>query len=131
MKAPTQAALALAILAVAASGCSSRSSVKHSNDPAISRPAASLEVVNSHWNDVRVFAVRGSAKHRLGVVTSMGSGRFKLPEYLYKVSGHVTLRVEPIGSNEAFESMPIPAEPGGHIEWRIRKILYQSSAMVY
>ncbi len=133
MRAPTMGAALLAIIAVSAatnSGCVSRSA-RAGSAASLKLAPAIIRVINYNWHDARVYANRGGAKHRLGVVHSASSGTFRVPEYLYKLGGHVELRVELIGSSETHTALPIPCGPGDLIEWRIRRVLKHTSAMVY
>ncbi len=120
-------ALAVSIVIIVSTNCAPRSARSHAPQLA----PATVRVVNYNWQDVNVYAIRGGAKHRLGTVTTMASGVYKIPQYLYRTTGWIKFRVEPIGSNENFTSLPIPCDPGRRIEWRIQKILDHSSAMVY
>ena len=133
MRAPTMGAALLAFIAVSAatiSGCASPSA-RAGSAASLKLTPAIVRVINHNWHDARVYAIRGGAKHRLGVVHSASSGTFSVPEYLYKLTGHIALRVELIGSSETHTSLPIPCGPGDLIEWRIRRVLKYTSAMVY
>ncbi len=65
-----------------------------------------IVVRNLAWCDVRVFAVRRSFGHRVGMVTSMHTTTFTLPEDL--VDGHrVQLHLVPVGRSDTFTTDPI------------------------
>ena len=73
-------------------------SVDHDGTPIV--------VQNIAWCNVRIFAFRGSFKHRLGMVTSMNTTRFVLPADL--VDGQtIRLQISPIGDSNTFTTGPI------------------------
>ncbi len=92
---------------------------------------AIVHVENHNWQDVDVFAVREGTRIRLGTVTSMAAGDFRLPESLLVGSPNVQLRIDPIGSNGAYLTQGILVSPGQTVDLRIENNLNLTSYSVY
>ncbi len=128
--------LSVALAAAAlAGGCATgrRSAAADDVMSAQAAPAngAIVHVENHNWQDVDMFAVREGTKVRLGMVTSMSTGDFRLPQSLLAGSPNVQLRIDPIGSNDAFLTQAILVAPGQTVELRIENNLNLTSYTVY
>lgn len=88
-----------------------------------------LVVENHNWLDAKIYALRSGTRIRLGTVTSMRTGRFVVPP-MARAPGHVRLRVELLGSNEAHTTDEILVQPGNHVYWSIENYLPLSSYSV-
>ncbi len=92
---------------------------------------AVVHVDNHNWQDVDVFAVREGTRIRLGMVTSMAAGDFRLPEAFLVGSPNVQLRIDPIGANSAYLTQSILVTPGQTVDLRIENNLNLTSYSVY
>ena len=102
-----------------------------------SRPNASrlpssyaVTVVNDNWLDAVVYAVRGSARVRLGVVGGLGTTNLRIPATLI-TDGTVRMLVDPIGSTRTYTSDSIVVTPGQRIELTVSSNLSMSSFAVW
>ena len=126
--------VALAAAAVAGGCATGRGAASAADqDFAQAAPAntALVHVDNHNWQDVDVFAVRDGMQVRLGMVTSMTSGVFRLPETFLTGSPNVQLRIDPIGSNSGYLTQSILVSPGQTVDLRIENNLNLTSYSVY
>jgi len=97
-------------------------------------PAAAREVVveveNSNWADIVVYAVRNGSRTRLGMVPSMGRERFVLPSSVITAASNVQLVVDPIGGRP-YVFPPVIVERGQRVELRLENNLNLSSISVW
>ncbi len=130
---PVVLSVALAMAAVAGGCATGRGVVADGGDFAQAAPArtAIVHVNNQNWQDVDVFAVREGMNVRLGMVTAMGGGDFKLPETFLVGSPNVQLRINPIGSNGGYLTQSILVAPGQTVDLRIENNLNLTSYSVY
>ncbi len=132
---PVVLSVALAVAAMAGGCATGRSAVAADGDgfaQAAPGNTAIVHVDNHNWQDVDVFAVREGLKVRLGMITSMSSGDFKLPETFLVGSPNVQLRIDPIGSNGGgFLTQSILVSPGQTVDLRIENNLNLTSYAVY
>ena len=130
---PVVLSVALAVAAVTGACASGRGVVADGEDFAQAAPArnAIVHVDNHNWQDVDVFAVREGMKIRLGMVTSMAGGDFKLPESFLVGSPNVQLRIDPIGSSMGYMTQTILVAPGQTVDLRIENNLNLTSYSVY
>ncbi len=132
-----QAVMLTAALAVAAlaGGCATGRGGVAADDLSSAQAAPSntavVHVDNHNWQDVDVFAVREGMKARLGMVTSMSAGDFRLPEAFLIGSPNVQLRIDPIGSNSNYLTQSILVSPGQTVDLRIENNLNLTSYSVY
>lgn len=89
------------------------------------RPAL-LEVRNQNWSDMVVYLSRGSARQRLGSVTSQNEATFQLNPSIIATAASLQFVAAPIGSDRVYTSLPIIVGPGDRIVWRLRERLEQS-----
>lgn len=80
--------------------------------------ATVLEVTNNNWSDVKIYAVRGATKFRLGSVNSFSTTRLRVPAALTSVN-ELRLRVELIGSRAAYTTESFPIGPSSVVSWVI------------
>jgi len=126
------AALAAAALA---GGCATGRGRAAADESSLAQPApaatAAIHVDNHNWQDVDVFAVREGIRVRLGMVTSMSSSHFRLPQAFLVGSPNVQLRIDPIGSNSGFLTQSILVGPGQTVDLRIENNLNLTSYSVW
>jgi hypothetical protein len=89
-------------------------------------PAALVDVTNSSWFDVVVYSVGSGARFRLGMVTSMSSGTFRIPRRDVVAGSGLRLLADPIGSRQIFVSERILVGPGQRVELTVMPQLPQS-----
>lgn len=121
---------ALYLLLSAVSACAP----KAAPDPFRPVPAGSVgitvEVVDDHVQDMRVYLVRGSTPIPLG---SVGSGErrvFRVSPAELGQSGAIRLMADPLGSQDRFVTEPIQVAPGQRVIWRLAHRLSLSSVTV-
>ncbi len=120
--------------AALAGGCATGRRVVADDLSAAQAAPASTAVVhvdNHNWQDVDGFAVREGTRIRLGMVTSMSAGDFRLPEAFLVGSPNVQLRIDPIGSNSGYLTQSILVSPGQTVDLRIENNLNLTSYSVY
>jgi len=94
--------------------------------PGISpRQESVVSVTNNNWSDIKVYAVRGSSKYRLGSVTSFSTATLRLPSAVTSASDF-RLRVEVIGSLESHTTEVLRIGQGDRMEWVINAYLPMS-----
>ena len=89
-----------------------------------------VTVVNDNWLDAVVYAVRGSARVRLGVVGGLGTTNLRIPATLI-TDGTFRMLVDPIGSTRTYTSDSIVVTPGQRIELTVSSNLSMSSFAVW
>lgn len=90
------------------------------NEPA----PLTVHVENHNWLDMHVYASRaGGPLRSLGMVTSMSSGTFRLPEDLAMAGTDLRMVVDPIGGSGIYVSQPLLASPGGEIVITVQNTL--------
>jgi len=112
-----------------ASGCASKgqSAIASGAQPS---DAGVVTVQNDNWLDVVVYAVNGSTKFRLGSVTGISSGSFRLSAGL-SPTGSLRLLVDPIGASNGYLTEAITLTPGQRIELRVSSPLSMSTVAVW
>lgn len=115
---------------VMAGACVTGSSGLESSASDRGASAVHAEVENHNWADVKVFAVRFGEVRRLGMVTSMSTGRFRIPRSWVAAATPVRIRVESIGSRAAFLSEDLHLPPGSVLRLTVENQLGLSSLMI-
>jgi hypothetical protein len=90
------------------------------------RATAFVEVTNSSWFDVVVYSLGSGPRWRLGMVTSMSTETFRIPEPDLLAGSGLRLMADPIGSPDVFTSDRILAMPGQRVELMVAPRLSQS-----
>ena len=88
-------------------------------------------VQNNNWLDVRVYAVRGSTRFRLGTVHSQQGQFFELPTHMTESGQHVQLQADPVGSARSKTMPDVMINPGDIVEWNIENSLDLSRISVW
>ena len=119
----------LAAIAGVALSCAPSTGMQHA-DPT---QAAAVQVVvrNHHWHDVRIFAVHGGQRHRIGTVTAALPGRLRLPSRLLGSQRTVQLLAVAIGGRTRVLTEVLRVSPGQRIVWTLESDLDRSSAAVW
>lgn len=118
-----------AIVAGLALSCAPPAGMLHA-DP-MDDAAIQVVVRNHHWHDVRIFAVHGGQRHRIGTVTAALPGRLRLPSRLLGSERTVQLLAIAIGSRTHVLTEVLRVGPGQRIEWTLESDLHRSSAAVW
>jgi hypothetical protein len=102
---PRSRHLALALVAMTAIACSSRTAATTSAEPGSVR----LAVQNSSDFQVNVFAVPSlpSARIRLGTVSPLSSGQLEIPSSALAPGGALKVMVDPVGATTQWTSQTI------------------------
>lgn len=88
-------------------------------------------VENNNWHDMRVFAVSGGVRHRLGTVTSMNTRRYRIPHHLTARSRGLRIFVDPIGGSGSFMSEQVQVYDGQEVNMSVQNHLAISSIAVF
>jgi hypothetical protein len=93
------------------------------------REGATLEVDNSSIFDVRIFVLRGSARTRLGMVTSGATVEFPLPAPM--LGRELVFYAEPVGASARQRTDGVYVRPGQHVKLGLEKRLRSYSIAVH
>ena len=124
-------------LGACASGSTATGAARLPDGPSAGRSAAApvqpttLKVSNYNWMDVVVYAVQGGTRVRLGQVTTMSTGNFRIPTRMTN-NGVETVRlmVDPVGSTEGWQSEGISVRAGQQVQFNVQNSLAFSSVFV-
>lgn len=95
------------------------------------RQTATVAVENRNWQDVRVFALVGGQRHRLGTVNSMQTQRFSVPRHLTAHGRDLQIFVDPIGGTGSFLSPRVQVYAGQEVNLSVQNHLPISSIAVF
>jgi hypothetical protein len=93
--------------------------------------SAVLMVENHHFTDVVVYLINGGQRMRVGMVRSVGSKTFEIPQRMIGRLGSFHLLADPIGEPRILDSGVISMRPGVRVEWVLESSLETSSVAVY
>jgi hypothetical protein len=96
---------------------------------ASARDAVSLVVVNNHYADMDVYAIRGGSRVRIGTVTGNTKASFTLDRSMYP-TGELSLVADPIGGFGTARSGRLAVSRGDEVEFRIMPVIDQSTVFV-
>ena len=89
-----------------------------------------LTVTNQNWLDVDVFAIRGTARYRLGAVGGNSSATLRIPANLV-AHGDLRLMADPVGSNDVYVSDVIPVAPDQSLQLTVAPRMRMSTYAVW
>lgn len=112
--------LGLALPLVLAAGACASSGDPFSGERAGEPDAVTVEVRNEHWSDMRVYALAGSARHRLGTVASMSTVRLDLTEPVLPPDGSLRFILDPIGGGRQHVTAVLMIWSGGRVDITVR-----------
>lgn len=99
-------------------------------DAAPSDGAVLLHVDNRNWQDIEVYAVNRGARMRVGIVSSMTAGDFKLSTI--SAAGGYQLLVAPVGDSRGyFVTNSIPLAAGQTLDLRVENNLNLTTYTIY
>lgn len=90
-----------------------------------------VRVTNNNWSTMTVYAVRGTSRFRLGMVTSMGQEVFRLPASLLSPAGGLRLLADAFGGDETFLTEAITVSEGERVELDLQNHLAVSSVSIF
>jgi hypothetical protein len=134
MRAPRTAAVAALALFLGGTGCAPAASGGATPADGLypeGVPAPTVRVTNNHWSTMNVFAMRGSSRFRLGMVTSMSSRVFRIPTSVMGGEGRVQLMADPIGSTVTFTAPAVYVHAGDQVRFDIQNHLPISHVSVF
>jgi hypothetical protein len=118
------ARLALALL-LASGGCAA---LRHSQ-PEDETDVVTVMIVNNHALNVTVFNVAHGRRERLGEVTAIATGSFKV--HLQRLpANELQLHADPIGSTRPVTSELLHVSPGDLVQWTLESNLTRSHIMI-
>lgn len=136
MRSVLMAAVAVLSLAVPGGACAPAASVDPASLPPELAPARTqgppptVRVTNNNWANMTVYAVRGTARLRLGLVNSMATEVFRLPASITSGASGVRLLADPIGGSEQFLTPAVYVGRGEEVNLDIHNQLQVSSISV-
>jgi len=86
--------------------------------------------MNQNWLDVDVYAIRGTARYRLGAVGGNSSATLRIPSSLI-AHGDLRLMADPVGSNDVYVSDVIPVAPDQSVQLTVAPRMRMSSYAVF
>lgn len=90
-----------------------------------------LEVSNSHWNDVTVYALVSGQRVRLGRVTAQTQERMELPSSARPETGSLQFLAVPLAARHStIRSPTVIANPGDRVHWSLENNLALSTISV-
>lgn len=125
----TMKSIAIAV-AVAAStiSCAPRSSLNH--QLAAGPRATFVNITNNNWSDMKVYALIGGVRFRLGMVNSMASTRIRIPQAYLGHSSELSLFLQPIGGRIGYTTQGILLDAGSVLECTIQNNLRLSTIWI-
>ena len=123
--------LTVAALVTVPAAVAQTASEETSETPAAVSQRTTVRVVNNNWQDIRVYAVRGIYRRRLGTVTSLSSSVFTLPPTFLVQSEELRLMADPIGRRGTFVSEVLVVNPGDVVEWRLWNNIELSNIFIH
>jgi hypothetical protein len=81
--------------------------------------APSVTVRNDNWLDVVIYAVRGSARFRVGTVGGSSTQTFRLPAQAMSGGSEVQILADPIGATRGYITDPVVLGPGQRLELQV------------
>jgi len=130
MNAPLSRSLAVSI-ALLSGFCGACASTPASFGATQQRATTHIQVTNDQLVDMRVYAVRGGSRIRIGVVESLSTRSFKLPEYLAIETHPLTLYAEGLASRSRVRLDPLLVQPGERVDVTLGYRPWMSTASVW
>ena len=96
-----------------------------------SRSPVTMEVTNSHQQDVDVFVTDGDTRWRMGTVATGQTLTFTVPSTAVHTGNGLHVLVHPIGGGGDYSSDRIPASPGDEVQLRVAPVIAQTSFSVF
>lgn len=81
--------------------------------------SASAFVLNRSQFAITVYIVNSAARHRLGFVDPLSSGRFRIPGTMVSAGGAFGFQAEGRGVGPDYVSEPFVLQPGFIANWRL------------
>ena len=111
------------------SGCAHRT--KAADQPPEAETEFVLNVVNHHWQDVRIYLIGSGQALRIGTVTAVTEHSFTLPTWMLGSSRIIRIYANAIGGTGYYQTEAISVQPGQYVELRLETDLTRSTFGVY
>lgn len=121
----------VAALVASASLAACAPAMNGSEEVAQRNAETTLVVQNNNWTDMTVYVLRDGARARIGSVTGLSQGRFRLSDALVGGAGDVRILADPLGAGERFVSHPLIIMPGQEVRLRLENNIALSSYSVW
>lgn len=93
--------------------------------PGSEGPAYATLVVENHSpNRVTLYAIRGGTRHRIGLVSGVGTHTFELDSVMVGADRQLFIEAEMAGTRRVYESYPIVVNEGDVIEIDLGSFVY-------
>lgn len=120
---------AFAGAAMLATSCAHRT--KAADQPPEAEAEFVLNIVNLHWQDVRIYIIGSGQALRVGTVTAVTEHSFTLPSWMLGSSRVIRIYANAIGGTDYFQTDVISVQPGQYVELRLETDLSRSTYGVY
>lgn len=90
-----------------------------------------VRVTNNNWSTMTVYAVQGTSRFRLGMVTSMSTAVLRIPASILASASGLRLLADPIGGSETFQTPAIHVSPGDEVQLDLQNHLPISSYSIF
>ena len=97
---------------------------------ASNRAPITVQVSNSHQQDIDVFVAQGSDRWRLGTVTSAQTQQFTVPDAATHAGSQIRLVIHPIGGGGDYSTGAVTVAPGDEVDITVAASLNQTSFSV-
>jgi hypothetical protein len=131
LKSLAAAVAATLVIGACAPGATGGSRADVSAAPRAQRAPTTVKVQNFNWQDVVVYVVQSGQRVRLGMVTSMGTGRFRLPDRFLGSAGDIRLYADPVGSSHGYTTEAIRVVSGQEVSLSVQNSLSLSSVAIW
>lgn len=124
-------AVAAVTIALSAGACAPAGNAFSEDGPSPRRQSATVRVTNNNWANMTVYAVRGTSRFRLGMVTSMRTEVFRIPRAVTGGASGLRLLADPIGSSQTYLTPTVYVREGERVDFDIQNHLAISSVSVW
>lgn len=100
----------MAVALLVAAGCVGKG--KNAPQP---REETTVQVDNQSWADVTMYAVRGTARTRLGLVNANSRATFRIPDHVVGIGANLVFLADPVGSGTVSTSFERHVRAGDQI----------------
>lgn len=100
-------------------GCATADSLWTGTFGGADESTTTVEVANTNYADMRIYAIRDGARHSLGWVPSLTTQVFRLPPEWLDTLSDIHLLADASASSDAFRSEPFQVTGGQVVEFRI------------
>ena len=95
------------------------------------RGAPTVTVRNDNWLDVVIYAIRGTARFRIGTVGGSSTQTFRLTSAAMSGDAPIQILADPIGASRGYLTDPVVLGPGQRLELQVGSTISISSFAVW